>query len=231
MVIYLTYFIFLSERNTIYYDLLKKEEGFLFYKITGVVPDYYKSFFSIQEIEKINNKKLIKVIQINISGEIAWIYLISDKRNKIIKAPSLNYIDGKYKEMDISWREAIPYYIDIQNFNCYINEKNIKSKETQQEVFLKLLTNMDSSLSYYKFNSVADINTLLKKKPIHNIEFVKNLGFKIIDKNLLEELILENRNLYWLDNKGVVIFDFEFNENQLISVKSEYIGCLGNESI
>lgn len=220
-------FYFISTNNAqfkIFYNLY--EEKWV-YKILGLVPENVKKHFVTKKIDSFNGKDLLSLSDTFLLQNFDYILIRNNQSTCILKGFPISLVNET--EVDsLDFGSMLPYMINLERFNSYIQEKGIKNEQEVIRRYCYFLSDLDDPQSYRIVEEEEDVKNLINDIPTRNFQTLKQLGYELIEP---ERLPLESKHTFcWFYNKGLIRFIFTFNSDGILKkVESKSIGYLGNE--
>jgi hypothetical protein len=224
---------FLSSTNSLTYRIFDAEtEGYYFHKLLGIIPSSYQDRYSKAVLDSFNDKKILNLVDDMESSHKNFIVFANGTNSRFLKAYPFELVGVKKEIVQRSgWSKHVSLLINIEVFNDYVRAKGIKSKDEIIKTYCYFLSNPADGLSFKVLRDEFDIDTLINKRPLTNLEFFKSTGQKLVDFKSIDFTQSNEAVFCWLYDTGIVKFNFTFNQdNTLKSVDSEILGFLGNET-
>ena len=232
IIVFQTGFQYDDPRYKIYYS---HAEDISINALLGIIPSSYLEEYDEHILEASYQYSLLNVVSLQIpfySNDIIYINRGENSR-QILKGYPPKILPSK-PSYD-SYQEHVAHQIDIEVFNRYIDcREKFEGKLNREDVinrFTYLLSIPDDSTSYQRIYNKSDLLRLTEKWPPNDSNYQLFDEEDFIDIENFEIQNKENEVYYWYFFKGVVWFDFDFEQgtNRLLKVDSKVLGYLGNE--
>jgi len=223
---------FFGSKDSITYRIFKEESnGYFFHKLLGILPSDYQDRYSRKVLESFDNIKLVYYEDGLDPLNHSFIVVSTGNESKFLKAYPFDLVGvNKEEVIQKGWNKHVSLLVNLEVFNEYVRLRKIKSKKEIIKKYCSFISNPIDDSSHYILSSVSDIDSLVKRWPIINEDFLKASGYKLLDRKVIEIKQSDQTIFCWFYYKGVVKFIFSFNDDNTIkSVDSNIIGLIGNE--
>jgi len=236
LIIHIIYFIFIRKIDNLRFEIYFKDksikEKLNYNYFFGTIPKKFNFEFQEQIIFEDKKIKLTNVLRKLYPNYYNYI-LYSDKKENV--EFMLKNTDSLYYHL-IDSTNMISSQFNIVILNKYLTKKGIKTKNNIIETFFLLSstiggdssyeTDYDPLPSFININSIEDYNLLIKG--IDSI-LIKNSNDIRIFNPKKYDFNYSNLSTCWFKNHGLFQFEFEFENDTIVSVKDKFIGFTGAE--
>jgi hypothetical protein len=221
--------LFIGKHQSALYKVFEvKTDGYYLHKFLGLIPKEVQERYSEKLLGSSNGSEVIFLSDKSSPINTNFIVLHSGSKEAFIKAYPFELLKkGSASEIDL--KNHVSHLIDVDVFNQYLKEFDITGKEEAIEKYCFFLSILEDCESYRIVKNLADIDTIITRHPLSNIEVLVGSGYSIIDLNSFEFEESEEVTYCWFVNHGLVKFNFTFEGGELIKVESTSLGYLGNE--
>jgi len=191
----------------------------------GILPSSYKNRFVKTVVDVNGNKNLIRVIDKQVPFCSEYYFVQTDNEIELLKSPVVADVSTN----SVNWNNHVTFLINLRAFNDFFCKG--KQSMSRKDIINKYLDLLSSCFdSTYLFNTPEEAKAFIKDSPKEHLETLSQLGYKVINITDIDNMVNDTQ-LCWLPNKGLVGFSFVYNGFELVEVTSNIIGCVGDEYI
>lgn len=182
-------------------------------------------------IEQGRNYKLIMGTKHDIynSGEYIFIYTKGDFF--MVKSPNVKDMSGTNRLSSCTWENHLSCLIDLDNFNTYLNLKDINEKCLVYKEICEILSMHSYDSSHIYIGDYKGVYEITKLGAVNGYVANSTEESDMLDMNELRRGVMDGRRYCWLLDKGLHEIIIQYKNGAISDLDTRLVGYLGFEML